>query len=1174
MKKVSKAIDGNTAATHVAYAFSEVAAIYPITPSSTMGEMADDWAAAGRKNIFGQPLEVIEMQSEAGAAGAVHGSLTAGALTTTFTASQGLMLMLPNMHKIAGEMLPTVFYVSARSLACQSLSIFGDHSDVMSARNTGFGLIAAGSVQEIEDLAVVSQLSSLKSRVPFLSFFDGFRTSSEVQKVEILSYEDLAEMLEMRYVEDFRKRSLNPERPLCKVGQQNPDVYFQGRETVNKYYDVTPGIVQEYMDKFAKKFGRPYKLFDYVGAPDADRIIIAMGSGAETIEETVNYLNKHGHKVGAVKVRLYRPFSVEALLSAIPAGVKKVAVLDRTKEPGSHGEPLFLDVAVAVSMAGRNLKVIGGRYGLSSKEFTPPQVKAVYDHLAVACTHGFTVGIEDDVTHLSLPVKEEIDTEPQGTIRCKFWGYGSDGTVGANKNSITIIGDNTNMFVQGYFQYDSKKSGGVTISHLRFGKEKIQSQYLLRTVEFVALHKQSYIGRYDILEGIREGGIFLMNSNWKKEEVFENLTRDMQETIIKKKIKVYNIDALKIAKEIGLRGRINTLMQACFFKISGVLPEAEAIALIKNAIKKSYLKKGEDVVKMNWAAVDSASAALEEVPIPAAITKSAPELKLIPDDADDFIKSVIDPVMHFKGDTIPVSKMSFDGQIPTGTTRLEKRGVGEFVPAWLDQNCIQCNICSLVCPHATIRPKQIEPKNLLGAPAQFKTLKSNSRTTRDLEYRLQVYIEDCVGCEDCVECCPTKVKALRMIPIEEARAAGENENVAFFEKLPDNVLDGTRVDSVKGSQLLMPYFEFSGACAGCGETPYVKLATQLFGDHMIIANATGCSSIYGGTFPTIPYCKDKNGKGPVWANSLFEDNAEYGFGFRLAVDANRRLLLASLEDVLKAGTTPQMTAALDKIKSLWNKTDAEAGEAAAAVKAVLPDALAKANEKAKKGLEQIRQLQDNLLDKSIWSFGGDGWAYDIGYGGLDHVVSYGKNVNLLVLDTEVYSNTGGQASKATPTGSVAKFAASGKKTVKKDLGRMAMGYGYVYVASVAMGANNNQCIKAFLEAEAYPGPSLIIAYSPCINHGIDMAKTQQEEKLAVDTGYWILYRYNPLLAKEGKNPLILDSREPKLDYQTFLDNEIRYRTLTQQYPDIAPGLFKQAAEEARTRYLYYKKLSE
>ena len=1174
MKKVFKAIDGNTAATHVAYAFSEVAAIYPITPSSTMGEMADDWAAAGRKNIFGQPLEVIEMQSEAGAAGAVHGSLTAGALTTTFTASQGLMLMLPNMHKIAGEMLPTVFYVSARSLACQSLSIFGDHSDVMSARNTGFGLVAAGSVQEIEDLAVVSQLATLKSKVPFLNFFDGFRTSSEVQKVEILPYEEMAGMLEPEYLADFRKRALNPERPMCKVGQQNPDVYFQGRETVNKYYDATPGIVQEYMDKFARKFGRAYKLFDYVGAPDADRIIIAMGSGAETIEETVNYLNKRGEKVGAVKVRLYRPFSPQALLSAIPASVKRVAVLDRTKEPGSHGEPLFLDVIAAVAMAGRNLKVIGGRYGLSSKEFTPPQVRAVYDHLAGACTHGFTVGIEDDVSRLSLSVKEEIDTEPQGTIRCKFWGYGSDGTVGANKNSITIIGDNTDMSVQGYFQYDSKKSGGVTISHLRFGREKIQSQYLLRTVEFVALHKPSYIGRYDILEGIREGGVFLMNSSFKKEELFENLTKDMQETIIRKKIKVYNIDALKIAKEIGLGGRINTLMQACFFKISGVLPEAEAIALIKNAIKKSYLRKGEEVVKMNWAAVDSASAALEQIPIPQVITKSAPDLKLIPDDADDFVKSVIEPVMHFKGDDIPVSKMSFDGQIPTGTTRLEKRGVGEFVPAWLPENCIQCNICSLVCPHATIRPKQVDPKDLKAAPAGFKTIKSNSKNTRDLEFRLQVYIEDCVGCEDCVECCPTKVKALKMVPVDELRASGENEYLAFFESLPDNVLDGTRLDTVKGSQLLMPYFEFNGACAGCGETAYVKLATQFFGDRMIIANATGCSSIYGGTFPTIPYCKDKAGKGPVWANSLFEDNAEYGFGFRLAVDANRRLLLASIEDVLKAGTTPAMTEALERIKTVWNSVDSPAKAAASAVKAALPEALAKANDRAKSSLEQIRQLQDSLLDKSIWSFGGDGWAYDIGFGGLDHVLSTGKNINLLVLDTEVYSNTGGQASKATPTGSVAKFAASGKKTVKKDLGRMAMGYGYVYVASVAMGANNNQCIKAFLEAEAYPGPSLIVAYAPCINHGIDMSKTQQEEKLAVDTGYWILYRYNPLLAKEGKNPLILDSREPKLEYQAFLNNEIRYRTLAQQFPAISQTLFKQAAEEAKTRYLYYKKLAE
>jgi len=1171
VKKNFKTVDGNTAATHVAYAYSEVAAIYPITPSSTMGEMADEWSAQGRKNIFGQRVDVIEMQSEGGASGAVHGALTAGALTTTFTASQGLMLMLPNMHKIAGEMLPTAFLVSARSLACQSLSIFGDHSDVMSARNTGFAMTAAGSVQEVQDLAIVAFLSTLRTQIPFLHFFDGFRTSSEVQKIDLVSYETLAELFEPQYLESLRKRALNPERPMMKVGQQNPDVYFQGRETINKFYAEAPALVQHYMDKVAKVIGRSYHLFDYVGAPEADKVIIIMGSGAETAEETINYLNKRGTKLGVVKVRLYRPFDVAALNAALPATVKKVAVLDRTKEPGAYGEPLFLDVAVALS--GRPIKVVGGRYGLSSKEFTPNMVKAVYDHLDGKCTHGFTVGIEDDVTGTSIKVGPVLAASPEGTVSCKFWGYGSDGTVGANKNSITIIADNTDLYGQGYFQYDSKKSGGVTISHLRFGKHPIQSQYLLDTADFIALHKPAYIGRYDILEGIKEGGTFLINSNWKKEEVFGNLTEDMQRTILTKKIKVYNIDALEIAQELGLGGRINSIMQACFFKISGVLPEKDAIALIKKAIHKSFIKKGEDVVKMNWDAVDRAAAALEEVPLPAKITKSAAVPKLIPDDADEFTKTVIDPIMHFKGDTIPVSKMPYDGRIPTATAKLEKRGIAADVPMWIPENCIQCNQCALICPHAAIRPKQVTPEDLAGAPAGFTTLKSNVKNDKNLQYRLQVYIEDCVGCENCVEVCPSKIKSLKLVPIEEARASGEFEREKFFEKLPYNVLDGHKRDTIKGSQLLQPLFEFSGACAGCGETPYVKLATQLFGERMLIANATGCSSIYGGTFPTMPYCKTAEGKGPAWANSLFEDNAEYGFGMRLAVDANRRLLAASVEGALTAGTTPELTEALTKMKALWKTTDDNAQAAARAVRAALPAAIAKATV-AKPHLAKISELKDFLVEKSVWCIGGDGWAYDIGYGGLDHVLAMNRNVNLLVLDTEVYSNTGGQASKATPTGSVAKFAASGKKTGKKDLGRMAMSYGYVYVASVAMGANMNQCIKAFAEAEAYEGPSIIIAYSPCINHGIDMTKTQEEEKLAVDTGYWLLYRCNPTLAREGKNPLVLDSKEPKLTYETFLKNEIRYRTLTQQYPDIAKVLFVQAADEAKKRFEDYKKMSE
>jgi len=1172
MKKIFKPIDGNTAATHVAYAFSEVAAIYPITPSSNMGELADEWASQGRKNIFGQVLNVIEMQSEGGASGAVHGSLSAGALTTTFTASQGLMLMLPNMHKIAGEMLPTVFHVSARSLACQALSIFGDHSDVMSARNTGFALMAAGSIQETMDLAVVSHLATLKAKIPFLNFFDGFRTSHEVQKVEVIPYEKLAELLEMQYVKEFRERAMNPERPMMKVGAQNPDVYFQGRETVNKFYDATPGIVQEYMDKLAKKVGRQYHLFDYIGAPDAEKVIVAMGSATETIEETVIYLNTLGEKVGAIKVRLYRPFSAEALVLAIPETVKKVAVLDRTKEPGSLGEPLYLDVAVALS--GKNIKIIGGRYGLSSKEFTPTMIKAVYDHLDNKCFHGFTVGINDDVTKISIPLGEDIDAEPKGVIRCKFWGYGSDGTVGASKNSIKIIGDNTDMYVQGYFQYDSKKSGGVTISHLRFGKEKIQSQYLLNNVNFVALHKSSYIGRYDILEGITEGGTFLLNSTWKADEVFEHLTEDMQKTIIEKKIKVYNIDALKIAQQVGLGERINTVMQAVFFKISGVLPEDESLKLIKNVIKKTFISKGEDIVKMNWAAVDRAAAALEEVPVPDIITKPAPTPRLIPDDADEFAKNIIEPIMHFRGDMIPVSHMPYDGCVPTGTMRLEKRRVAPLVPLWYPEKCIQCNQCALVCPHAAIRPKQIDPKDLKDAPETFKVVKSKTKNDRDLQYRLQVYVEDCVGCGSCVESCLAKEKALKQIPIDQALASGEIENVDFFEALPDNVLDGTNPSTVKGSQFLMPYFEFSGACGGCGETPYVKLATQLFGDRMIIANATGCSSIYGGTFPTMPYCKNKNGQGPTWANSLFEDNAEYGFGMRLAVDTNRRQLLDNIEWLLKAGTTPELTEALVRSRELWDSVTEEAKEAAKEVKRALPEALLKATSDTRPLIEKIIELQDYIVEKSVWCFGGDGWAYDIGYGGLDHVLASNRNVNVLVLDTEVYSNTGGQASKATPTGSVAKFASAGKRTKKKDLGLMAMSYGYVYVANVAMGANPNQCIKAFIEAESYSGPSLVIAYSPCINHGIDMSKTQAEEKLAVETGYWVLYRYNPLLSKEGKNPLILDSKEPKLEYQQFLNNEIRYRTLEQQYPEIAKQLFKQAAEEARERHETYKKLAE
>jgi pyruvate-ferredoxin/flavodoxin oxidoreductase len=1168
-------IDGNTAAAHVAYAFSEVAAIYPITPSSNMGELADSWAAAGRKNIFGQEVEVVELQSEGGASGAVHGALTAGSMTTTFTASQGLLLMIPNMHKIAGEMLPTVFHVSARSLACQSLSIFGDHSDVMSVRNTGFALVAAASVQETMDLAVMSHLATLESKVPFLNFFDGFRTSHEIQKVEMIDYETMAGMLDMRFVEDFRSRALTPDRPVLKVGQQTPDVYFQGRETVNLYYEKLPAMVQKYMDVVAKKTGRPYHLFDYVGHPQAERIIVAMGSACETIEETVEHLNKQGAKFGLIKVRLYRPFSLAALVDALPKSAKKIAVLDRTKEPGALGEPLYMDVATA--LANRGLTIIGGRYGLSSKEFTPAMAKAVFDHLDGPCTHDFSVGIHDDVSMRSLPFDAAFSIEKSDTISCIFWGLGSDGTVGANKNSIKIIGDHTDMYAQGYFSYDSKKSGGITISYLRFGKSPIRAPYLPTSADFVALHNPAYIGRYDVLKGIKPGGTFLLNSEWGNDEVFEHLTRDMQETIIAKKIKFFNIDALKISDAVGLGKRINTVMQVAFFKISGVLPGDEAIQLIKASIKKSYEKKGEQIVQMNWDAVDRTSAALQQIKVPAAvkdIKRSAPVPKLIPDDASAFARNVIEKMMHLEGDSIPVSQMPLDGKAPTATAKLEKRGIAPQVPHWLSENCIQCNQCSLVCPHAAIRAKQIAPEQLAKAPAAFKTVKSNTKNDKKLEYKVQVYIEDCTGCGNCVHVCPAKTKALEFRAIEAERQAGEDGNVAFFEDLPDNILDGTQSGQFKNAQFRKPLFEFSGACAGCGETPYVKLVSQLFGERMIIANATGCSSIYSGTFPTTPYCVGKDGRGPAWANSLFEDNAEYGLGMRLAVDANRKQLRAAIDRLLADGPDKKLEDALRKCLELWGASD-DAGQAAAqAARDLLPGALKAAAADKQPLLRKIVELQDYLVDKSVWCIGGDGWAYDIGYGGLDHVLATGKNVNVLVLDTEVYSNTGGQASKSTMLSAVAQFASAGKRTGKKDLGLMFMSYGYVYVASVAMGANMNQVVKAFLEAEAYPGPSIVIAYSPCIMHGFDMGHSSEESKRAVQAGYWPLYRYNPALAAAGKNPFIYESKDPTLNMQDFLASEIRYSTLKLQFPAVADGLYEQAVAFKKNKHDYYKKLSE
>ncbi len=1170
-------LDGNTAAAHVAYAFSEVAAIYPITPSSVMGELADDWASKGQLNMFGRPISVIEMQSEAGAAGAVHGSLVAGAMTTTFTASQGLLLMIPNMYKIAGEMIPTVFHVTARSLACQSLSIFGDHSDVMSCRATGFAMLASGSVQEAMDMAAVSHLATLKAQVPFLHFFDGFRTSHEVQKIEKIGYDTLKGMLDMGAVEKFRNRALRPEKPVLHVAAQNPDVYFQGRETCNPFYQALPGLVQETMDQVAKATGRAYHLFDYVGAADAEQVIVTMGSSIETVEETVNYLNAKGAKLGLVKVRLYRPFASQKFIECLPKSVKKIVVLDRTKEPGAIGEPLFMDVAT--TLAGKDITVIGGRYGLGSKEFTPAMVKAVFEHAAGAAFHGFTVGIEDDVSRLSIPVGAEFDIEPKDVIRCMFWGLGSDGTVGANKDSIKIIGDYTDMFAQGYFVYDSKKSYGITVSHLRFGKAMIKAPYQVNTADFVACHNPAYIGRYDLLAPLKEGGVFLLNSEFSNEEVFNHLTREMQDTIIKKKIRFYNIDALKISEDAGLGKRINSVMQTAFFIISGVLPQVQAVELIKNSIKKRFIKKGEDIVKQNWVCVDNTAAALEQVKVPASLAevkKSFVAAALLPDHANAFAKDVILPSMLMNGDKIPVSKMSIDGTLPTGTSCLEKRGIAPRVPHWLSDNCIQCNMCSFSCPHAVIRAKQIAPDALKDAPATFNTVPSTTKNDKALQYKIQIYPEDCTGCGVCVQVCPGKkgAKALEFRTLETEREGGQDKNAAYFDALPDNVVDGAAITTVKGSQFLKPLFEFSGACAGCGETPYVRLVSQLFGDRMIVANATGCSSIYSGTFPTTPYCKNKEGRGPAWANSLFEDNAEFGIGMRLAVDSNRELLKMLVGKALEGDCDAALKDVLAKAMALWDKSSPDAQAAQVAVQAALPAAIAKAAGDTKALLARIREMQDYFVDKSVWIIGGDGWAYDIGFGGLDHVLASGRNVNVLVLDTEVYSNTGGQASKSTQIGAVAQFAAAGKRLGKKSLGIMAMSYGYVYVASISMGANRAQTLKAFHEAAAYNGPSLIMAYSPCIAHGIDMMQTQEEEKLAVESGYLPLYRYNPELISKGEKPFIWESKEPTFSFQEFLKRERRYTSLKATAPQDAERLFAEAEKDAKHRMEFYRKFGE
>jgi len=1171
--KTMKTMDGNMAAAYVAYAFTEVAAIYPITPSSPMGEYIDEWAAHGRKNMFGQVVSVSELQSEGGAAGAVHGSLAVGVLTSTFTASQGLLLMIPNMYKISGELLPGVFHVSARTVATHALSIFGDHSDVMAVRQTGFGLLASGSIQEIMDLAGVAHLSAIKSRVPFLHFFDGFRSSHEIQKIEVIEYEDFKKLIDEDALRQFRERALNPEHPVTRGTAQNPDIFFQARESSNSFYNKVPEIVLDYMNKISKLTGREYKPFNYVGAKDAEYVIVAMGSVTDTIDETVEYLNKSGEKVGVVKVHLYRPFSTEFFLQSIPKTARKIAVLDRTKEPGAIGEPLYLDVKTAFYEVEGKPVIVGGRYGLGSKDTTPGQIKAVFDNLKLASPkNGFTIGINDDVTHTSLEVKEEIETAPEGTIRCKFWGLGSDGTVGANKNAIKIIGDNTGLYAQGYFAYDSKKSGGLTVSHLRFGKNPIRSTYLISDADFVACHNQAYIGQYDLLKGLKDGGTFLLNCQWSARDLDRKLPASIKKYLSGHNIDFYIIDATDIAAEIGLGSRINMIMQSAFFKLAKVIPLDDAVKYMKEAIKKTYGQKGEKIVQMNYRAVDSGIKSLKKVKIPDS-WKDAVEVEDVAEAQEpDFIKNILRVINRQEGDSIPVSAFigAEDGTFPQGTAAYEKRGIAVNVPEWQKDNCIQCNQCSYICPHAVIRPVLLTGEEVKNAPGKFETVGAKGKGLEQFAYRIQVSPLDCTGCGNCANICPAKNKALVMKPLDSQEVQIENWNFASKISVKEYVIPA---DTVKGSQFKKPLFEFSGACGGCGETPYAKLVTQLFGDRMLIANATGCSSIWGGSAPSTPYTTNAKGKGPAWANSLFEDNAEYGYGMVLAIKQLRN----KIEDYMEELSEMNIDTLVEKAMSEWisGREDDEINrESTVKILKLLGRDLG--DKKANELGEKILELKDYLIKKSVWVFGGDGWAYDIGYGGLDHVLASGENINVLVFDTEVYSNTGGQASKATPIGAVAKFAASGKKVKKKDLGLMVMSYGYVYVAQIAMGASQKQTIRTFLEAERYNGPSLIIAYSPCINHGIyaGMGCTQLREKQAVDAGYWHLYRYNPELKKEGKNPFILDSGEPKESFMEFLMGEVRYASLTKTFPEIAKDLFGKAEEEAKAKYESYRAMAE
>ncbi|BDU86154.1 pyruvate-flavodoxin oxidoreductase [Clostridium perfringens A] len=1167
MRKM-KTMDGNTAAAYISYAFTDVAAIFPITPSSPMAEWVDENSARGLKNIFGQPVKVMEMQSEAGAAGAVHGSLQAGALTTTYTASQGLLLMIPNMYKIAGELLPSVFHVSARALATSALSIFGDHQDVMAARQTGFAMLAEGSVQEVMDLSAVAHLAALKARIPFVNFFDGFRTSHEIQKVELLQYDELKELVDMEAVEEFRRRALNPNKPVTRGTAQNPDIYFQEREAVNKFYDAVPEIVESYMKEITKLTGREYNCFDYYGAADAERVIVAMGSVTDLIEETVDYLNAKGEKVGLIKVRLFRPFSNERLIKAMPKTVKKVAVLDRTKEPGAAGEPLYLEVKNAFYGLENAPVIVGGRFGLGSKDTVPADIVAVYENLNKEdAKNGFTLSIVDDVTNTSLEPVGDIDTTPEGTKACKFWGLGSDGTVGANKSAIKIIGDHTDMYAQGYFAYDSKKSGGVTISHLRFGKQPIKSPYLINKADFVACHNQSYVNKYFVLDGLKKNGTFLLNTIWTPEEVAEHLPASYKRFLAENNIKFYTLNAVKIAQEVGLGGRINMIMQSAFFKLANIIPVEDAVKYLKDAVVTSYGKKGEKVVNMNHAAIDKGIDAIVEITVPAEWANAKDEVveaKEVP----AFIKNIVEPMNRLEGDKLPVSAFNGmeDGTFEPGTAAYEKRGIGINIPEWIADNCIQCNQCAYVCPHATIRPFLLTEEEAKNAPASTKLVAAKAlKTEEPMQFTMAVSTLDCTGCGNCAQVCPAKEKALVMKPQHTQEDQIEAWDYCVNDVAPKK--NPMNKNTVKGSQFEQPLFEFSGACAGCGETPYAKLITQLFGDRMMIANATGCSSIWGGSAPSTPYTTNHNGHGPAWANSLFEDNAEFGLGMFLGVKAIRERLVDLAGKAIEAGVKPEAKEALEAWIAEVDNGEGTRDRADAVVAALQGET----NEFAK----EILKDQDYLAKRSQWIFGGDGWAYDIGYGGVDHVLASGEDVNILVMDTEIYSNTGGQASKSTPTAAIAKFAAAGKRTKKKDLGMMAMSYGYVYVAQIAMGADKNQTLKAIAEAEAYKGPSLIIAYAPCISHGLKagMGNSQLEEKRAVECGYWAMYRFNPMLKETGKNPFSLDSKEPTGDFREFIMGEVRYAALAKAFPEAAEALFEKTERDAKERLENYKKLA-